>query len=214
MKYKFGQMKRRYFELIDDKSNDYKFYQMQGMLKNYRPSYLERKMNEWKGQLNKRFIYINSEEKNSFKDWLSKTLKLQLGVLLPDSSIKIIWDCFILFLLLINVFYIPMKISFEEISRVNQNFLLFFDDLPSWAFLCDIIITFNTAYYSKGVINEKRSKIFKHYVRGSFSWDLLIVGPFLFSALFNVKFLNIILLLRSSKILKIVKSIEELLNLK
>lgn len=113
-----------------------------------------------------------------------------------------------------NVFYIPIKISFENSVNLNDYLLTIFEDVPSWVFLFDIFMNFNTAYYSKGVINKKRSKIFKHYIQRAFAWDLLIVGPFLFSSLFNVKFLNIILLFRSSKILKIISSIEELMNLK
>lgn len=97
-----------------------------------------------------------------------------------------------------------MKISFEEVTGFNEYFLFFLDDLPSWVFLLDIILNFNTGYYSKGVIIKKRSKIFKHYVKGSFCWDLIVIVPFFFSSALNVKFLNIILLLRTNKILKIV----------
>lgn len=106
-----------------------------------------------------------------------------------------------------------MKISFSEVTGFNEYLLVFFDDLPSWAFICDVILNFNTAYYSKGVINKERYKIFKHYMRGSFCWDLLVVIPFFFSSVLKVKFLNVILLLRTSKILKIGASLEELLNL-
>ena len=135
-------------------------------------------------------------------------------MILPDSFIKIFWDVCIFFLLTINVFYIPIKISFNELDGISGFYLVFFEDLPSWAFVADIILNFNTAYYSKGVIKKSRLKIAKHYIKTNFAWDLITVIPFMLSSLLAVKYLNIILLLRSSKILKIVVSIEELLNLK
>jgi Ion transport protein len=136
-------------------------------------------------------------------------------VLEPDSLVKIAWDCIILLLLCINLLYIPMLIAFEEgMADLNTGLHLLFDELPSWAFICDVIINFNTATYSKGVITSQRAKIFKHYLRGSFCWDLFIIGPYFLSSLMNVRFLNLILLLRCSKIFKIVSSIEEFLNLR
>lgn len=172
------------------------------------------KISECMASFNKNLIYIKKNEKSYLKILLSKILTIHIGLLKPDSFIKILWDFFILSLLVINVFYIPVKIAFSNTLEIGDYMLILFEDLPGWAFVMDIFMHFNTAYYSKGVISKERSKIFKHYIKGSFIWDLLIVGPFLFSSLFNVKFLNIILLFRSSKILKILSSIEELLNLK
>lgn len=116
--------------------------------------------------------------------------------------------------MIINVFYIPLKITFDELSNLDTYLLVFFEDIPSWSFVIDIIFNFNTAYYSKGLIMKSRLKIAKHYIRTALAWDLIIVVPFLFSSLFTVRYLNIILLLRSSKILKIANSIEELINLR
>lgn len=140
------------------------------------------------------------------------SLRQQIGVILPDSFFKILWDSFILFLLTINVFYIPLKIAFSDLNGLSGFLLIFFEDIPSWGFVADIILNFNTAYYSKGVINQSRIRIAKHYIRTALAWDLIIVIPFLFSSLLTVRYLNIILLLRSSKILKIANSIEELVN--
>ena len=42
MKYKFSKMKKRYFELIDDKSNYYRYYKMNGFLKNDKASGIEK----------------------------------------------------------------------------------------------------------------------------------------------------------------------------
>ena len=207
-------MRETYFDLIDDKSTNYSYYHVGGYLKNDPPRFLEKKFLSWISIFNRNCVYIAKNDDRCLKKMLSSIFTINLGVLLPDSLIKIFWDFVILSLLVINVFYIPLKISFDNTMDVTSYLLIFLEDTPSYAFLCDIFMNFNTAYYSKGKLNCKRSKIFKHYLRGSLIWDLLIVGPFLFSSIFNVRFLNIILLFRVSKIYKIVSSIEELLNLR
>lgn len=117
MKYKFGQMKRKYFELIDDKANDEKFYLMRGFLKNHKASFLQKQLYAFSGVFNKS-LRLSDEAKSRdsiAKRALNRVFKLHIGVLLPDSAAKILWDCIILFLLCINVLYIPMRIAFEEV---------------------------------------------------------------------------------------------------
>ena len=207
-------MRKTYFDLIDDKANNYSYYQTEGYLKVNPPRLFQKTISNWVSEFNRNCVYTAKNDDRCFKKALSSIFSINLVVLLPDSFIKIFWDFVILSLLVINVFYIPLKISFDNTIGVTNYLLIFLEDLPSYAFLCDIFMNFNTAYYSKGKLNCKRSKIFKHYLRGNLIWDLLIVGPFLFSSIFNVRFLNIILLFRVSKIYKIVSSIEELFNLR
>jgi len=80
-------------------------------------------------------------------------------LILPNSMVKILWDSFMLFLLVLNIFYIPIKLTWEGNTSNNMSGLvmnewtnIFLNDLPGWAFLGDIILNFNTAYYSKGLI--------------------------------------------------------------
>jgi len=42
MKYKFSKMKRKYFDLIDDKANNYGYYKINGFLKNDNASGFEK----------------------------------------------------------------------------------------------------------------------------------------------------------------------------
>lgn len=207
-------MRESQFELIDDVSVSYSYYSVRGYLKNDTPSLIHRGVDWISRAFNRTILYIPKSETSSLKICLSRSLRIRIGVMLPDSFLKIAWDGLILFLLCMNIFYIPMKIAFDGLLEINGVLYLFFDDLPTWAFVFDIFLSLNTATYSKGVISSERSKILKHYIRESLYWDLLIIGPFLFYSFFNVQFLNIILLLRYSKILKIVSTIEELLNLR
>lgn len=72
----------------------------------------------------------------------------------PDSLFKIIWDIVLLIFIIINIFYIPLNISFDvEPSGI---FEWIFDLLPSWIFVAEILLNFNTAYYDKGLMHEDR----------------------------------------------------------
>lgn len=100
-------------------------------------------------------------------------------VIKPDSLFKIVWDIILLIFIIINIFYIPIFISFE--IKPEGVFEWLFDLLPSWIFVAEILLNFNTAYYDKGLMHEDRRSIIKHYVKGNFFWDLIVIIPFLMS---------------------------------
>lgn len=52
----------------------------------------------------------------------------------------------------------------------------------------DIVVNFNTAYYRKGQIITKRSKIAKHYLATSFFWDFVVVVPYFISKKLNIRY--------------------------
>lgn len=67
----------------------------------------------------------------------------------PDSTFKLFWDIFVLVQIVINIFYIPMKLGFGfENEGVYSS--VFLNTIPSWTFVVDIMLNFLTAYYYKG----------------------------------------------------------------
>jgi hypothetical protein len=52
----------------------------------------------------------------------------------------------------------------------------------------------------------------KHYVKGNFLWDLIVIIPFLFSYM-DIPFVRYTLLLRLTRLSPLMTSIEEVLNL-
>lgn len=48
---------------------------------------------------------------------------------MPDHPLKLIWDIIVLAILIINIIYIPMKISFE-IENTNDGLDFFLETLP------------------------------------------------------------------------------------
>ncbi|CAD8198939.1 unnamed protein product [Paramecium pentaurelia] len=140
------------------------------------------------------------------QDFLSRNII----VIRPDSKFKIIWDILLLLFIVMNIFYIPINISFNISTQGVFEYL--FDLLPSWIFVAEIIINFNTAYYDKGLMHEDRKSIVKHYLKDNFFWDLIVVIPFLMSNM-NIPFVRYTLLFRLTRLAPLMESIEEMLNL-
>ncbi|CAD8107224.1 unnamed protein product [Paramecium primaurelia] len=128
----------------------------------------------------------------------------------PDSNFKVIWDIFLLIQIILNIFYIPMKLGFG-FTNEGIMYQLFFESLPSWTFIIDIIIKFFTAYYSKGQIHKNHKDIFRNYARYELRWDLLIAIPFILSS-FKIPYTEYILMLRITKVKKLIDQIEEAIN--
>ena len=104
----------------------------------------------------------------------------RIGVIYPESTFKIIWDSIVVCFIVINIFFIPMSLSFE-LDKSSTLVWLFFETIPSYIFIAEIILNFNTAYYSHGTIHSTRKEIFHHYVSESFWWDLIISIPYVLS---------------------------------
>lgn len=103
-----------------------------------------------------------------------------------------------LVLLMINIFYIPLKLAFDESSGLGIESVFFYtsflcmlavinkiylfayslpldwssgikvllSDAPGWAFVMDIFVSFNSAFYRKGVMIRHRGRIVRNYLKG------------------------------------------------
>ncbi len=118
----------------------------------------------------KKFIKYNCKYQNK--------LFRNFSVIQPDSYYKILWDIFIVFIIVINIFYLPMKLAFSVVNTENFVTDFFLDTIPSWAFLMEIIINFNTAYYKEGKINSNRKSIILNYIKNDFFIDFIVIIPF------------------------------------
>ena len=126
---------------------------------------------------------------------------------------RLIWNAIMVMLITINIFYIPMKLSFDfkyESYDVSECFL---KTLPACVFVIDLLLNFNTAYYHKGVIYNARKMITNHYLKGNFKLDLLMISPIILSG-FQIQYIDIISLLRAIRLKIMVEHLEEVLNLK
>ncbi|EAS03000.2 cation channel family protein (macronuclear) [Tetrahymena thermophila SB210] len=208
--YKFKRLKETQFQIIGDQSSNYRFYFDNKYFIGNQPSRarsifirMQKSLYNWKI-----FYYLYNTILNAI-DWNNL-------IILPDSLTKKIWDSYILFLLSLNIFYIPIKITWEEQSlggfQLTSWVQIFLNDLPGWTFLADIILNFNTAYFSKGQIIYNRVKIIKNYLKTKFLGDLLVVVPFIISLRLNLILLNSVLILRTNKMFKLANYFEQLVN--
>ena len=117
------------------------------------------------------FLHVS----NLIKGVLDRNFK----VFSPEHNLRIFWDFVVLFTLIMNIFYIPLDITFNlEPTYLSYDINnLCFNIIPNGFFMIDMFINMNTAYYSKGEYVQKRKKILKNYFRHQFSLDLLTIGP-------------------------------------
>ncbi|CAD8185376.1 unnamed protein product [Paramecium octaurelia] len=136
----------------------------------------------------------------------------RIGVIYPESTFKIIWDSIVVCFIVINIFFIPMSLSFE-LDKSSTLVWLFFETIPSYIFIVEILLNFNTAYYNHGVIHTTRKEIFHHYVSENFWWDLMISIPYVLSQL-DIPYIQFVLLLRITRVKSMVQNVEDMLNAK
>ncbi|CAD8200952.1 unnamed protein product [Paramecium octaurelia] len=197
---KFRLITQRIFEVICDNSANFEYMLINRLIKQ-KPSFGLIIFHHFQSRA---LILLNAIE--SINDFFGKYVK----VIKPDSLFKIVWDIILLLFIVVNIFYIPIYISFDV--RSSGLFEWIFDLLPSWVFIAEILLNFNTAYYDKGLMHEDRKQIMKHYVKGNFFWDIIVVIPFLISYL-DIPFVRYTLLLRLTRLSPLMTSIEEVLNL-
>ena len=157
------------------------------------------------------FFLYKSDKKGyieDFKLYLKAILK-KIPIIMPDNNMKLLWDYFILFLILWNTLIIPLNLCFDLDTIENPGFFSGFDLFLLYMILFDVLLSLFTAYYSKGVIIMNRSKIIKNYISHSFLWDFFSVIPYFLGPVFGNDFVKLLLMLRLVKMRKIFIGLEE-----
>lgn len=95
-------------------------------------------------------------------------------VLYPESAIKVVWDMLTSLLILYQSFTYPYFFAFSTM-HVGYNFL---DIASTTIFSADIILSFNTAFYSRGVIVTDRRQIALRYVKFWLWIDIISTFPY------------------------------------
>ena len=98
-------------------------------------------------------------------------IKIHSSVIDPDTKLKFLWDIIIALNAIALGFIIPYSISF--FTDLNKNILVFF----SCTLWIDILVCFNTSYYSQGMMILERKEIAQHYLKTYFWADFLSGFP-------------------------------------
>jgi len=157
------------------------------------------------------FVYVN--------DISCGFLEKYFKVFSPENNMRISWDFVVLFALIVNIFYIPLDISFD-LEPTYLNFTktnLICNIAPNVFFMLDMVINMNTAYYSKGEYVQKRRKILTNYFKNQFYIDFLTIGPvvihWLISETFWFREIDSIAIFRLLKIKHLIFKMDEYLHL-
>ena len=92
----------------------------------------------------------------------------------PYQNIKLLWDILHLCIILLWFFYIPLLLAFDDSRELELTAVIF----STMFFSLDILLNFNTAYFKNGILQRKRSKIFKNYLRKRLFYDIITFAPF------------------------------------
>lgn len=118
------------------------------------------------------------EYEDDYKDE-DDDMKGNVFVLHPYSPVSVIWDCFLLILIVINVCYVPYVVTYVEDHTVTWLGTLQFivDNL----FMVDILLSFRTGLIKEGTDDEidfDPEHISEEYKRERFQVDVLSGVPF------------------------------------
>ncbi|CAD8137902.1 unnamed protein product [Paramecium pentaurelia] len=194
----FRLINRNVFDIIGDKSAYFRYYLFNDYFKYEKPSPYEK----MKYQLNQQ-VFVPLRKLKVY-NYLNKN-KL---ILRPESIIAIAWNIYILTILNMNVLYVSARVAFkfDTSNSLDDSFQQFrwvlFDVLPSYSFILEILIKFNTCYYHKGTVIENRYLIAKNYLRTSFFFDVFVIIPFFLSLRFQLDYLDLVLILKVFQITK------------
>ena len=86
----------------------------------------------------------------------------------------LIWDISIFIYIIFQMWIIPIYVCFSS-YKIVHNFKIFSGIFEPF-FFCEILICFNTSYFSEGIYIKNKSKILKNYFKSDFILDTL---PFL-----------------------------------
>ena len=117
------------------------------------------------------------------------------------------WDLLMIFSLIINLWYTPIRISFA----LNDNTLIhiFGNLFPFIILILNTIICLNSSTFSNGNILEKKKEIFIFYMKNDMFYDFLSILAFYFSYFREVKGIEILYFFRFRKLSKLFQSIKE-----
>lgn len=148
----------------------------------------------------------------------------------PESTAKLTWDIICMLFIIFLAITVPYKICFNIIYTGGWAYL---DITMTFFFMFDILIEFNTGFYSKGALILDRKAIAKNYLRFWFWLDLLASVPYtwfidgiiekpssdssgslykapqLLRMIRMLRFLRVLRLLRLAKLKKILMKIED-----
>lgn len=86
----------------------------------------------------------------------------------PETVASIYWDIIYGLTLLVFIFYIPMKISFE----IQLDYLIWFTVV---VYLVNVILTLSRGFYRESALILNRKEIVENYIRNDLIFDFVVL---------------------------------------
>ncbi|CAD8191328.1 unnamed protein product [Paramecium pentaurelia] len=197
----FKLLNGQFFKLLKDNTADYNYYLHRGY-------FTQNKAQSFMIKFDQKVNFLQYYRRNYLKRIM------QFILFEPDDTIIIVWNIYLLCIVTINVFYVSLRLSFVEIVEMEWQLKDFiFEQLPSYSFLLEIIIKFNTCIYSKGVLIKNRKRLIKRYLKREFLIDLVLIIPFFIGRQFDFIYLDLVIILKVFQISKLTNSLFNRLEL-
>jgi hypothetical protein len=123
-----------------------------------------------------------------------------------NSTFRIIWDIFILVLILASCAVIPYQIAFAHMARRSGTEIIY---LVDFFFFIDIFLNFFTSYRYEGIEVTDRKRTVRHYLKTFFFVDLVANFPLdaflLMLPGIQVYRVSLVLIVRLLRLLRIVR---------
>lgn len=122
--------------------------------------------------------------------FLLKFLDKNIPVIKPNMRLKLIWDFFIILIIMMYFFIVPMQLSFDffydeefeifceqfHIKKSISHFIIF---IPELILITDTMLKFISGYYENGVMVTEKKHIIEHYLKKGLFLDLMAYTPVL-----------------------------------
>ncbi|KAM3133944.1 hypothetical protein pb186bvf_013910 [Paramecium bursaria] len=199
----FRQLNVQNFQALNDKAAYYRFY----VNKHYITNKLTLMVNIQINEEQIRYYFNANKYLNKIKTYYKSTILS--FVINPNNTFKIIFDSFVLLILILNVTFVPIRVCFNA----DFDYVYLFTIVPDYIFIFVIMVRFNTAYYYSGVLIETRKKIAKNYIKNGLLSDIISIIPLILNFTQD-NIWCLLIIFRINYLVKLSLEFEENLNLR
>lgn len=109
-------------------------------------------------------------------------LKSPFKIMTPDDSFTMAWTVIMIVVTFVDIILGPYWVSFYKDQNHTEPSFIESTTFLEVMFALDVIITFRTSFYDKGILVIKQKYISQHYLKNGFSIDVIVIITTLIAA--------------------------------
>jgi len=112
-------------------------------------------------------------------DWTIKIFTCY-PLISPTGVFTLFWSIFMIVSVVSTLFIYPIDIimGLEDMKTIYGQKWQAFNFFIIVIYISDILVSFNTSVFNKGILITDKREIFMHYLKTSFIYDVLVLLPF------------------------------------